>query len=185
MSRDRLLSPALSHRHQARMWAIALLHCRQDQSANVGFCLLRAQASSIVDVGPATCKSGHASRSWAPQDHAHAVRPAHRAPEADASALSAQQGGTYGGGITLLSTDRPRMNLTATRRLDLTSDVRRNQALRLDDGCGRRASRQQGRGKWTQQVPPHHRGRAVPAFALYYLHCNFTVFYYSENGRRR
>ena len=167
------------------MWAIALLHCRQDQSANVGFCLLRAQASSIVDVGPATCKSGHASRSWAPQDHAHAVRPAHRAPEADASALSAQQGGTYGGGITLLSTDRPRMNLTATRRLDLTSDVRRNQALRLDDGCGRRASRQQGRGKWTQQVPPHHRGRAVPAFALYYLHCNFTVFYYSENGRRR
>ena len=78
------------------------------------------------------------------------------------------KGGTYGGGVMLLSADRPRMDLTPTRRR-LTSHVRRNQTLRLDDGCGRRASRQQGRGKWIQQVPPHDRGRAVPAFALYHL----------------
>ena len=66
------------------------------------------------------------------------------------------KGGTYGGGVMLLSADRPRMDLTPTRRR-LTSHVRRNQTLRLDDGCGHSASRQQGRGKWIQQVPPHDR----------------------------
>ena len=86
------------------------------------------------------------------------------------------KGGTYGGGVMLLSADRPRMDLTPTRRR-LTSHVRRNQTLRLDDGCGHSASRQQGRGKWIQQVPPHDRTcraglctllRTVYFYCIYY-----------------
>ena len=86
------------------------------------------------------------------------------------------KGGTYGGGVMLLSADRPRMDLTPTRRR-LTSHVRRNQTLSLDDGCGRSASRQQGRGKWIQQVPPHDRTcraglctllRTVYFYCIYY-----------------
>ena len=139
------------------MWAIALLHCRQDQSANVGFCLLRElrrQASS-TQAPPRANQGTHDGaghhKTTRTQSDPHIAHQNGRM-----QALFPLKGRYLWGGVMLLSADRPRMDLTPTRRR-LTSHVRRNQTLRLDDGCGHSASRQQGRGKWIQQVPPHDR----------------------------